>query len=276
MVAKKRSKGVASLNPDNMASAGLADDFDGEITKARFVPWNYGNTRDTYVLAAAVTIQPDEESGFDEFVQYYSAGDLELFVPSVDGSEAVDLEGWDEEDLEDVEGIYAYQVGRREQLSNSSNFADFISKLVAAGFSANIEANIDFLEGISGHFNRVPQRKRSGIVSTDSEDRQKTILVLTEIAETKAASKPKGRGKAKGKAASGSDDLTDEVSEAIVAAISDAGGELPKRKLAGVIIKAFKGSKSKSAAVKMASDTSFLAESDLWTYDEDEGVLYEA
>ena len=274
MVAKK-SKGVASLNPDNMASAGLADDFDGEITKARFVPWNYAGSRESYSLAAAITIQPDEESGFEEFTQYYSAGNLEHFVPSVDGSEPVDLEGWDEEDLEDVEGIYAYQVGRREQLSNSSNFADFVSKLVAAGYDANIEANIDFLEGVSGHFNRVPQRKRSGIVSTDSEDRQKTILVLTEVAEVKAASKSKS--KARGKAATNSaGELSEDVSTAIVAAISDADGELPKRKLAGVIIKAFKGSKSKSQAVKMASNTDFLAESDLWTYDADEGVLYEA
>ena len=275
MAARKKNKGVASLNPDNMASAGLADDFDGEITKARFVPWNYAGAMESYVLAAAVTIKPDEESGFEEFTQYYSAGNLEHFVPSEDGSEPVDLEGWDEEDIEDVEGIYAFQVGRREQLSNSSNFADFISKLVAAGYDAAIEANIDFLEGVSGHFNRVPQRKRSGIVNTDDEDRQKTILVLTEVVEVQAAAKPKGRGKAKGKPAA-ADGLADEVSEAIVAAISDADGELPKRKLAGVIIKAFKGSKSKSAAVKMASDTSFLAESDLWTYDEDEGVLYEA
>ena len=274
-MAPKKNKGVASLNPDNMASAGLADDFDGEIVKARFVPWNYGGNMDSYVLAASVTIEPDEESGFDTFTQFYSAGDLEFFVPSVDGSEPVDLEEWDEDDIEDVEGIYAFQVGRREQLSNSSNFADFISKLVAAGYDANIEANIDFLEGISGHFNRVPQRKRSGIVSTDSEDRQRTILVLTEIAEVKAASK---RGAAKkGKAATNSaGELSDGVSEAIVEAISAADGELAKRKLAGVIIKAFKGSKSKSQAVKMASDTSFLADSDLWTYDADEGVLYEA
>lgn len=271
----KRNTGVASLNPDNMASAGLADDFDGTITKARFVPWNYDGAMDGHVLAAAVTIEPDEGFGFDEFTQYYSAGDTEFFLPSEDGEEPVDFDGWDGEDTEEVEGIYAYRVGRREALSNSSNFAHFMAALVEAGFEDGIPANIDFLEGMRGHFNRIPQRKRSGIVQEDDEGRQKTILVVTEIEATAPASKAKGEGKSKAAAADeGNSDLEDAVSEAIVEALSEADGELAKRKVVGIVIQAFKSDKkNKSAAVKLASDVDFLSSSDLWEFDADEGTL---
>ena len=77
-MAKKRSE-VASMNPDNMAAAGLADDFDGEVTEVRLVPFNYDGNIDHHVLSARVTITPDKDSDFEEFQQYYSAGDLEFF-----------------------------------------------------------------------------------------------------------------------------------------------------------------------------------------------------
>ena len=65
------------------------------------------------------------------------------------------------------------------------------------------------------------------------------------------------------------------MTAAIVEAIDASDGELNKRKLAGVIIKAFKAPK-KSKAVKMASDTDFLSDSEDWEFDADEGILYAA
>jgi hypothetical protein len=282
MARKKKQVVAASLNPDEMSS-GLADDFDGEITKARFVPWNYAGKMDEYVLAAAITFTPDEESGFEEFTEYFSAGKLEDFQPSEDGEEPVDLDSWDGEDVEEVEGVYAVPVGRRTQLSGGSNVAHFIRAMLDAGFDG-VEASLDFMEGVSGHFNRVPQRKRSGIQTDQVEGRERTILVLTEYDDSGAKTTTKKTAKRGSKKTTArktnakptaDDDLIEAVSDVIVEALGDNEGELSKRDIASLVIGAFKGKKNKSQAVKMASSADFLSESELWTFDADEGVLYE-
>ena len=61
---------AASIRPDMMVQAGLMDDFDGTIIKARYKPWDYDGKIDHDVLAVAVTLQPEEG---EPFVQHYSA-----------------------------------------------------------------------------------------------------------------------------------------------------------------------------------------------------------
>ncbi len=286
MARAKKQSGVASLNPDNMASAGLGDDFDGEIVKARFVPWNYNGNREEYSLAMMVEFEPDDESGVEAFTEYYSSGDLQYFLPSEDGEEPIDFDGWDQEDLTEVEGPFAKKVGKRDSLNNNTNMAHFMRSLVDSGSGVALEADLRVMEGIKGHFNRVPQQKRSGIINTEDEESggfQRTILLMTEF-ESDPSSKPaKGRKKAASKAAAASksadvdEDLSDDVSVAILEAVSGAGGDgLAKRKLPGVIVQACKGDKRKRDAVKLASDLAFLGGSDLWDYDADEAVLTEA
>lgn len=287
-VAKKKAPAaVASMNPDNMASGGLADDFDGEITKVRFVPWDYDGKIDRHVLAVAMTIVPDEDSDLEEFIQVYSAGDLDHFAPSMDGEEPVDLDEGEEEDLE---GIYALRVGRREQLNNNTNWAHFIGAAIDAGFpQEDLGASCDCFEGIRAHFNRVPQKKRAGIMQSDEEEdqpRRNDILVISEILEAEskakkakgAKTKAKGAKAKKGSKAKASDDgdLDDEIAAVIVAALEDFEDGMPKSKIPSFVIKAFKG-KAKAAAVKRATDVEYLSgrESD-WVYDEEDGVLYEA
>lgn len=274
---------VASMNPDNMASGGLMDDFDGTITKVRLVPWDYNGNIDHDVLAAAVTIQPDEG---DEFTQHYSAGDLESFMPSMDGKEPISG------DDDDREGIYALQVGKKEQLNNNSNWAQFLKAAIDAGFdTSRMTAEVTFLEGVYGHFNRIPQKKRSGIVVTPrpgqkeaKQDRPQEILVITEIKEApKAAKVTNGSGKAApaktsakpaGKAAKDDgDDLDDRLAAVIVEAIEAADGVLLKTKLAGIAMKAFQGPE-KAKAVKRATDVAFLeSRGEDWAFDADEGQL---
>jgi hypothetical protein len=95
----------------------------------------------------------------------------------------------------------------------------------------DMDADITFLEGVRGRFDRVPQRERKGIVSAPVEEGQKTfqktILVITQLEK---AAKAAGKGKAaaaktNAKAAAngaGDEDFNERVHDAIVAALNAA------------------------------------------------------
>lgn len=278
-MAKKRKHpaGVASMNPDDMVSAGLPTDFDGEIIQVRLTAWDYDGTRDEHSLACRVTIRPDEDSGFEEFQQHYSAGDLKFFVPADEDGNQVDLES---DDVSDWDGIYASAVGSREALSNSSNWAHFLFAAIDAGFKG-VEPNVDCLEGVRGHFNRIPQKTRSGIVveETGGETRTREILVLTEVtgqAKSASTSKSKSTKKTSAKKVAPADDdgeLDDQLTAMVVKALEAAEGQILKRALPAIAMKAFDGSE-KAVAVKRVSDVGFLVgREDSWVFDAEDGNL---
>jgi hypothetical protein len=269
---------VSVMRPDQFSGGGLADDFDGTISEVRFVPWNYPTESkpegsiDHYVLAARVTIE--REDG-EPVVQHYSAGDLQHFVPSMDGDEGVDLDG---DDLSQMEGVYALKVGKKDALSATSNWAHFLTALNEAGWVyEEMDPDVRFLEGLEAHFNRVPQRKRSGVgggaTGADGQQRQREILVVTEIkarpgdtkkGAAKAAAKPAATSAkaATAKAApaaeaNGANDIDEPLREALLTALRASDGSLGKSKLAGVAIKAFDGAQ-KTVAVKRATTPEFL------------------
>jgi hypothetical protein len=267
---------VASMNPDNMLAGGLKDDFDGEVVKARLVPWDYDGNLDHHILAVALTVQPDDEN--EPFVQHYSCGELEQFVPSMDGKSPVDLENGEGEALE---GIYALRVGKKEQLNNNTNWAHFVGAVIDAGFpKGQLGAAVTFIEGTYGHWNRVPQKKRSGIVvqpqqGENKRARSNDILVITEIKEKPAGAKKPAAGKSSAPAAAANGgDLDDRLREVVTEAVLAAGDTgLPKAKLAGLAIKAFAGAE-KAKAVKRVSETAFLESSETWAFDADSGTLF--
>jgi hypothetical protein len=295
-------KNVSVMRPDQFQGGGLPDDFDGTISEVRFVPWNYPTenkpegTIDHHILAARVTIEREDEGA--PVVQHYSAGELEHFAPSMDGESPVDLEG---DDIAQMEGVYAYKVGKKEALASSSNWSHFLTALYEAGMPyEDMSPDVRFLEGLQAHFNRVPQRKRSGMGSDQGGGdgkRIKEILVITEIkgrADAKAAGATKKAATATAKAsplsarataktqaapavaeeANGEGDLSARLAEAIVNATREAGGTLAKSKLAQVAIKNFKGAE-KTEALALATNAEFLeglAESNAY-WDADEGTL---
>lgn len=287
---------VASLRPDNMSSAGLADDFNGLVTKARLVPWNYGGSIDHYILAVAVTIKPDEDSGFDEFTQYYSAGELDFFAPSMDGENPVDIDSWsgNDEDIEEVEGVYALKVGQRAQLNNNSNYAHLLGALVDAGVDQDtMTTDIRWMEGIYGHWNRVPQKKRSGIqvqpAADGKEQRERTLLVLTELLEaptekasakagkkTTTAAKPAAakKGAAAKAETNGGGDIDSKLEEAIVAALSELeeGESLTRKQVNQIALKNFTG-KEKALAVSRAGEEDFYENAEQLVYDDEDGSV---
>lgn len=287
------SADLASFNPDEMASGGLKDDFDGTILKARVVPWDYDGKLDHHILACALTIQDVDD---EPFVQHYSMGNLEEFAPSIDGKEPVDLQNGDGEELE---GYFAKRVGKKEKLNNNSNFAQFVGALLDAGFDrTSLSSDIRFLEGIHGHFNRIPQKKRSGIVVDRGEEqaggrkRNQDILVITELKEapkgaktvapkaaapkpgTKAA--PPAKAAPKGKEApaeANGESLDDRLRAHVTEAVLAAEEGLPKAKLSKIAIDNFQGAE-KAKAIKRIQEPDFLESSETWTFDADSATLF--
>lgn len=280
---KKTPTGVASNDPDDMVAGGLKDDFDGEVIKARYIPWDYGGKLDHHILSVALTIQDDEED--QPFVQNYSCGELEHFMPSVDGEESVDL---DKEEGEAWEGIYALAVGAKPQMNNNTNWAHFVGAIKDAGLPKEaIGASIEFMEGVYGHWNRIAQRKRSGIVVEQTDGGQKKsndILVVTELKErapgrttkaTKAAAKAaatKGKPPA---ASAGAEDLDERLAVLVTEAVLAADEGIAKGKLPALAIRAFDGTE-KAQAVRRVGQPEFLESSDTWLYEAESGMLYAA
>lgn len=283
------------LNPENFVSAGLMDDFDGEIIKARFCLWDYNGTIQAPVLGVAITIQPEEG---DPFTQHYSAGDLDRFAPSRDGNEPISDEAKVGED--EAEGEFAVRTGKAESLSNSTNFAQFLTAALDAGMSKDrLSANVaEMLEGVYGHFNRIAQKKRSGVMSQKVDakgnavdaKRPSEILVITEVKEKPAgvkkvakaapvtAGKPVGGGPSGVKATG--DDLDTALVGIVAEAVADAGDDgLSKKALANLAIRKLPGN-HKAKGVKRIVETEFLesggGDSALWVYDGESETLYNA
>jgi hypothetical protein len=304
---KSKSKGsmAVSFNPDALVQGGLADDFDGEITRAVFGPWDYDGNMDHYELFVRLEITPDEDSDIqDTVVEHYSVGKdaLDHFHPSVDGIEPVDLEEWDQEDSSEVEGPYIVRVGKRESLFNNTNWAHFVVTAVDAGFpKEDVSLDLGCFEGVHAHFNRLPQKKRPGL---SDDGKQRTILLITELleqeekAKTKSATK-KGKGKAakvKSKAkdedeeeeeeeeevdeeedAEEDEDEEDSLDAALVAILvealnSEKDGTMAKRKILTTVVKNIDKAQ-KGAAMRRAAQEDFLSGRDEWVYDDEDGSI---
>lgn len=298
---------VISFNLDDFVQGGLPTDFDGVAEKFRLVPWNYGGKRDEYSPAIRVDIVPDEDSGHDPFSAYLSVGgSLKHFVPSMDGFEpaggSVDdyiqlADGdadTDPDNPEQYEGIYFLTIQGEGTLSKGSNFYQFLEALRDCGVPAEfIGADLSKMDGIYGHWNRVPQRKRDGLAGDDS-GRSREILVLTEYKGKKGGGKTvagKSKSTSTKSSANGSDnstsadsDLEERLADVISSALSteeaqaklNDDGELPKKQIPPLILASIKSwpNSEKSAAVAMSTKPEFLgADGRPWIYNEDRGTV---
>lgn len=288
MAKKEVSAEVASLNPNEMLAGGLKDDFRGKVIGAVYSRWDYDGNIEEPVLAAQLTIQVEDEE--EPFVQHWSAGDLAAFVPSQDGKTPCE---------EDEDGPFALRVGKRAQLNNNTNFAHLMSALIDAGtaskkFTAkDLTASLECLVGLDAHWNRVPQKKRSGLATEEEGDnkRARDVLVVTEVFGYGEAAGGKKKD-AKATAAKGKkvveepeeeeeeadeeveETLDDRLQTVILEALGENDGTLKKGKLATIVLKAMAKDKEKSKAVKRCTEIAFLADEDRpWTFDEDEGTI---
>ena len=179
-----------SLRPSSFtAGGGLIDDVDVEVTKARFVQYDFEGKSENGPSLCLMLVLADTEK--NEHIQYFSAGNLAYFVPSEDPKNP------------DLNGITIVKVGEKESLNGGTNTAIMLNSLVQAGFPEDkLDAgDVRVLEGLVGHVNRVPQPKRSNIAKKEGQ-RDPMVLVFTKIISLPGESKPKtGAQTAKGSAA---------------------------------------------------------------------------
>lgn len=257
----KQTESGASLRPSEMSAGGaLIDDADVTIKSATFELYDFNGKAQSKACAALTLVTEEGE----EHVEYLSAADPKHFMPSADNTRLL-------------------AVGDKTGLNNNSKFALFVISLINAGFpEADVTDSIDFLDGLRVHIKRkaAPKSWSSMKPRGGSNDREATILEVTEILDNKPA--PKGKGgaakttaKAGGKKAAAADDLDAEVTTFVQQALEAAGGEITTKALVPSLYRLVTGD-NKKAIVKRAYEAEFLQagmEAGNWAFDEEAGTV---
>lgn len=241
---------VASMLPDEMIAGGLADDFDGIVREARYAPFDYMGSIEEPVLAVRLKIERlDVDKGADDddrfIVQYWSAGSLEHFRPSMDGKEPTSGTG-----METEAGVYALRVGQRTALHNNTNAAQLMRSLLDAQFPRDkFKPDVRFMEGAKGHWNRLPPDKKGGQFKDQTAEQaakssKRDVLCLTRFDGFDGPT-PGGAS-------------VDAKLVGIVVGALKAGTAVKKTALSGAVLKAAKGDKDVNAMVKRVTTTEFL------------------
>jgi len=260
---------TASLNPETfLEGGGLIDDVDVEIKSAKFVMFDYNGTVVPGVPSLEITFDADGQ----EFVENYSMGKADDWVPSDDGAQLV-------------------AVGTSTSIRMSTNGGIFLKHLVEAGYPAeNLDDSIAVLEGLKAHVIRVPEPERKNVVKSKKKQEREakygpdTIVVVSGILELPGEAKPKGKaiGKAKAKTtttkatakaeakapvAGGDDDaLADKATEAIMELLA-AGDPIDQKKLPMALFAALKTDPDRNGIMQLAVKPAFL-EAGPWVFED--------
>jgi len=251
-------QGVSLKPSDLIESQGLIDDEDVTITKAKFTMFDYGG-KSVAVPAAGFTL--DRGDG-DTVEQYYSAGKSADWLPSEDGKTLT-------------------PVGKAKGLSNSSNWAVFITAMVNAGFPENkLSDDISVFEGMECHVVRVPAPERKGL---NQEKKDQTVLIVNKIHKLPwEKGKPKGKGKGKSTGTNGktngkptppggsnsdsdSDSLQDKATEFIMTALAESPNGIKKASLSQLVFKKLKDDPDRNKLVQLVFDDGYLNSQPFWT-----------
>lgn len=254
----------ASLLPDEMVSGGLADDFDGVVREARYAPFDYNGTIEEPVLAVRLKIErlgldagADDDDRFIE--QYWSAGSMDHFRPSMDGKEPTSGRG-----MEMEAGVYAIRVGTRTALANNTNTAQLMRSLLDAQFPRDkFSPDVRFMEGVKGHWNRLPPDKKGGQFKDQTPEQaakasKRDVLCLTRFDGIEAAGKVAGAATPTAAKSTGSGGVDAKLVEIVKSVVKPGAAAIKKTALSGAVLKAAKGDKDVNAMVKRVTTTDFL------------------
>lgn len=258
-----------SFKPSLFAhGGGLLDDVDVTIKDVKFVEWDYNGSIPEAVLAFGVTYVDDEGAETD---QYYSAGNLKDFAPSKDGKTVV-------------------PTGTKTALNDGSNFFSFIKSLVENGFPEDkLDDDMSVITGTYCHVKRAAQQKRTGIAATNKSGREATVLLVEKVLSLpweKKTAKPGGvakkstptvagksaaaaGGKTNGAAAATTDqDLYTDTVGAVVDAVIQNNGSLPKTSISKVLFNQLAKHPNRNKIATLAFKDEFLSAPDQpWQYD---------
>lgn len=150
--------GAISLKPSDATQGGaIIESGDVLIESVRTCLWDYNGKVPKPVPALAVAMDAGDAG---KFVQYYSAGSTEYFVPSDDNLRFV-------------------PVGEAKGINANTNAMLFLVGLVNAGFPEDkIGEQVNVFDGTRAHMHSVPQPKRSGLTGTKDGA---TVLVADKI-----------------------------------------------------------------------------------------------
>lgn len=197
--------------------------------KCRFALFNYTKKDGTVVATTtSAEIHYKDDDG-QEFVQNYSVGDPERFMPSADGKTLV-------------------ATGAAQALSKSSNFYLLLNALINAGFPENkLSEDISSLDGLYTYNIGLPEPKRAGLARAVAEGetaRERVISVPSQILRLpwgkkggKATAKP---GTKAAKATETEDEGGSDISAKaldFVAKHLDGDGNTTRQKLATSVFK---------------------------------------
>ena len=266
MAKQQTDSPLASLLPDEMVAGGLADDFDGIVREARYAPFDYMGNIEEPVLAIALKIERlDVCKGADDderFIhQFWSAGNMDHFRPSMDGKEPTGGTG-----MEIGPGVYAIRVGQRTALNNNTNAAQLMRSLLDAQFPREkFSPDVRFMEGLKGHWNRLPPDKKGGQFKDQTpEQRDKAskrdVLCLTRFDgfEKGAGPTTAGTKSSTSTAAVSTSSVDDKLVVIVTATVKPGAPAIKKTALSGAVLKAAKGDKDVNAMVKRVTSTDFL------------------
>lgn len=202
---------ISPLNPDEFSS-GRPTGFVGTITKVRYAPYVPSTSKTgKHWLSGYVSIEPDEDSSYQPFIEKYQAGFLNSSAASNDGPEIERDErqpagGWPfllalskgeeaipEGEEENYEGVYV--VG--QPLNRNTDWAQFLRSLRDCNYEFT-SANVDSLEGLKCRFDLLdpvnfdnsPRHGKTTNAAGEEVATTYQVLCVTEIIENPAQSKP--------------------------------------------------------------------------------------
>lgn len=199
-----------SLTQFSEGGQGLPSNQDMEIVGALFIRHDWKNKDGVAQGKPAPVLKLDLklEDG-SPYTDYLSAGSLDYFVPSIDGTGLV-------------------RVGAIEQVGKQFDYARFMHSLIEHGLDpAKVDTDITQLVGVVFH----GVREQTGQKRKDKNGKEWpiTCLVASEIKATPWDAK-KG-SKASGKAAEANADVEAVAKTAAVKVVKDAGGSIEFKKL---------------------------------------------
>jgi len=229
-----------SLKPSEFVEGGAVP-VDRNLTwkECRFNLFDYAGKAPKPTTAGRVTYVDDDGQ---EFVQQYSVGDPERFMPSADGKTLV-------------------ATGQAQNLSKSSNFYILLNALINAGFPENkLSEDISDLDGLYTYNIGLPEPKRSGLARQAEEGaRERVISVPSQIIRLPWE---KSKGKTVAKTTASEEETDDGIAElamAFVASHLDSDNTTTRQKLAVAVFKDLAKDPNKDAIAGLIFKPEFAA-----------------
>lgn len=220
-----------SIRPSDFVEGGAVPVDKNLLWKeCRFNKFDY-TTKEGKIVATTLALRVtyiDDDGG--EYVQQYSAGDLERFQPNpADGGKTL------------------IAVGTAQALSKSSNMYILLNALINAGFPENRipeDGNVSVLDGLYTFNIGLPEPKRSGLVRAVAEGetvRERVLSVPSQILrlpwEKKGAKA--GKAPAKGKPPVTEEESDDDITDLAIAFVGKhlVDGATTRQKVAVAVFK---------------------------------------